>query len=1059
MANTKLATYRAKRDFKKTAEPSGQSAITKANLPRFIIQKHAARRLHYDLRLEHDGVFKSWAVTRGPSLDPADKRLAVEVEDHPLDYGDFEGTIPAGEYGGGTVQLWDRGYWQPEGGRSADEMLRRGDFKFILAGERLRGGFVLVRMKNDRYGSGKRTNWLLIKHRDEFAQEGGADALLAEDKSVASGRKMADIAAGKGRAPKPFMTAKSPKRAKANAVWHSNRGSASDSGDAESAQATKRTTRTRGGPARTDGTSITPSRRAKTRARTDGPASRSKLAKAASTRSDAPNSTFPPGRAASGASIKLAQGKPVRALPAFVPPQLCKLVDRPPAGAGWGHEVKLDGYRLQLRIEDGVATLKTRKGLDWTEKFRPIADLAGTLPNGIIDGEVVALDDQGTSSFAALQAALSDGDASNLIFFVFDLLFIEHEDLRALPLEQRKARLAALIRAHKLGDDSLIRYVDHFVTAGEAVLASACRMSLEGIISKRLDSPYQSTRSDNWTKSKCRAGHEVVIGGWTTDEGQFRSLLVGVQRDRRLVYVGRVGTGFSREKVKPLVPKLRAVESGTSPFVGEGSPRKERGVHWAKPDLVAEIEFAGWTGAGNVRQAAFKGLREDKPASEVRAENPAPLNEVDLAEPAVKGTHDQGRPMKPKTTGTRRRGGGTSARASGARASARGKAAPSGSKPFTASPSAPSTVMGVTITNPSKPLWPDAGDKKPVIKIDLAHYYEAVGEWMIEHLRGRPCSIVRAPDGIQGERFFQRHAMPGMSNLVELVRVPGDRKPYLQIDRVEGLIAVAQTAALELHPWNCVPGEPDVPGRLVFDLDPAPDVGFNAVLEAAHEMRERLEALGLVCYCKTTGGKGLHVVTELAQPKRGVIDWSVAKAFAREVCRQMAADSPERYLITMAKDARHGKIFLDYLRNDRMSTAVAVLSSRAREGATVSMPIAWSLVKKGLDPKRFTVRTAPALLAKNRPWADYAQSARSLQTAIETLSANSSTAGAASAAPARSRRASTRRGSSSAESRLRPSQPTEQKARLLPAKNKQVADKGKLAKARRSARSSKTIHR
>ena len=1036
MANTKLAKYRAKRDFKKTAEPSGLSAVAKADLPRFIIQKHAARRLHYDLRLEHDGVFKSWAVTRGPSLDPADKRLAVEVEDHPLDYGDFEGTIPAGEYGGGTVQLWDRGYWQAEGGRSVDEMLHRGDFKFILAGEKLRGGFVLVRMKNDRSGSGKRTNWLLIKHRDEFAEEGGADALLAEDKSVASGRKMADIAAGKGRAPKPFMMAKSPKRAQANAVWHSNRGSASDSGDAKSARASGRATRSRGRPARMDGT-----------------ASRSKHAKGTSTRSDSPSSTRSAEKTAGGASIQLARGKRVRSLPAFVPPQLCKLVDRPPVGAGWGHEVKLDGYRLQLRIEDGVATFKTRKGLDWTVKFRPIADLASTLPNSIIDGEVVALDDQGTPSFAALQAALSEGEASNLIFFVFDLLFIEHEDLRALPLEQRKARLAALIRACKLEDDSLIRYVTHFVTPGEAMLASACRMSLEGIISKRLDSPYQSTRNDNWTKAKCRAGHEVVIGGWTTDEGQLRSLLVGVQRDGRLVYVGRVGTGFSNEKVKTLVPKLRAVESNTSPFVGEGAPRKERGVHWAKPDLVAEIEFAGWTGAGNVRQAAFKGLREDKPASEVRAENPAPVNEVDLAEPAMKGKRDKGRLItadtpkadKPKTIGTRGWGSGNSAQASGARAAARGKAAPSGGKPFTSSPSAPSTVMGVTITNPSKPLWPDAGDKNPVTKIDLARYYEAVGEWMIEHVRGRPCSIVRAPDGIQGEKFFQRHAMPGISNLVELVRVPGDRKPYLQIDRVEGLIAVAQTAALELHPWTCAPGKPDVPGRLVFDLDPAPDVGFNAVLEAAHEMRERLEALGLVCYCKTTGGKGLHVVTELAQPKRGVIDWSVAKAFAREVCRQMAADSPERYLITMAKDARHGKIFLDYLRNDRMSTAVAVLSSRAREGATVSMPIAWSLVKSGLDPKRFTVRTAPALLAKSRPWPDYAQSARSLQTAIETFSAKTSTAGATSVAPARSRRGST--------------QSAKQKARLLPAKTKQAARKGTPTKTRRSARSSETIHR
>ena len=786
--NSKLSKYRAKRDFQKTAEPSGREAVAKSDRPRFVIQKHAARRLHYDLRLEHGGVFKSWAVTRGPSLDPADKRLAVEVEDHPLDYGDFEGTIPAGEYGGGTVQLWDRGFWAPDGDRSPDEMLRSGDFKFILDGERLHGSWVLVRMKNDRFGSGKRTNWLLIKHRDDDAHEGDADKILAEDRSVASGRKMADIAAGKGRAPKPFMKGARAK-AKANAVWRSNRANASDAGGAPK----KETSLTAGKPPRR-GASASP----------------------------------PLAASGEGRPIKLAKGKHTRTLPAFVPPQLCKLVDRPPAGEGWGHEVKFDGYRLQLRVKDGAATLKTRKGLDWSPKFRPIMELAASLPNCIIDGEVVALDEHGTPSFAALQAALSEGDTSNLIFFVFDLLFVKDEDLRSLPLEQRKARLAALLKKHKLSDESMIRYVDHFVAAGDAVLQSACKMSLEGIISKRLDSPYKSTRSDSWTKSKCRAGHEVVIGGWTSDEGQLRALLVGVQRDGRLVYVGRVGTGFSREKIKPLIPKLKALETQTNPFIGEGAPRKGLDVHWATPQLVAEIEFAGWTGGGNVRQAAFKGLREDKPASEVQAESPAPVEEIDLAEPAVKKRSRSKQSAKPVS---------------------KSKVAASGNaRPYTPPPSGPATVMGVTITNPNKALWPNAGDKAPVTKLELAQYLEAVSGWMIGHLRGRPCSIVRAPDGINGETFFQRHAMPGTSNLLELVRVSGDRKPYLQIDRVEGLIAVAQTAALELHPWNCAPNEPDTPGRLVFDLDPAPDVGFKAVIDAAREMRDRLETLGLVSY-------------------------------------------------------------------------------------------------------------------------------------------------------------------------------------------------------------------
>jgi bifunctional non-homologous end joining protein LigD len=926
MANPKLAKYRAKRDFKKTAEPSGSEPVARSDRPRYVIQKHAARRLHYDLRLEHEGVFRSWAVTKGPSLDPADKRLAVEVEDHPLDYGDFEGTIPAGEYGGGTVQMWDRGYWQPEGDRSVDEMLRGGDLKFTLDGDKLHGSWVLVRMKGDRYGSGKRNNWLLIKHRDEFATTGHGDAVLVEDRSVASGRKMADIAAGKGRAPKPFMMRAGKSKARADAVWHSNRSSDAGTGSSGSAAASA----------------------------AKAPAGARKAAKTAA----------------------LVSGKHVASIPEFVPPQLTKLVDRPPGGPGWGHEVKFDGYRMQMRVVDGDVTMKTRKGLDWTPKFQPIADTAESFPDCIIDGEVVALDGSGNPSFPALQAALSDGDTSNLIFYVFDLLFIEQEDLRALRLEDRKARLDALLKKQKLPNDALIRYVEHIVAAGDDVWTSACQMNLEGIISKQLDSPYKGIRSDSWTKAKCRAGHEVVIGGWTTDEGHVRSLLVGVYRDGGLVHVGRVGTGFSSDKLKRLVPKLRAVESDQSPFVGEGAPRKAAGIHWAKPALVAEIEFAGWTGGGNVRQAAFKGLREDKPASEVRAEKPAPVEAVDVKEPAVKT----------------QRGGKQSA-------------------------SGPSTVMGVTISNPQKVMWPGAGDDKPVTKLDLARYFESVADVMIEHLRGRPCSIVRAPDGIKGERFFQRHAMPGTSKNLSLVRVSGDREPYLQIDREDGLIAVAQVAALELHPWNCMPDEPEVPGRLVFDLDPAPDVGFNEVIAAAREMRERLEALGLITYCKTTGGKGLHVVTSLEQPKRGVLDWDVAKAFAREVCRRMMEDSPDRYLITMSKAARTGKIFLDYLRNDRMSTAVAPLSPRMREGATVSMPIAWSQVKAGLDPKRYTVRTAPALIARNNPWADYRKSARPLQTAIEKLmGAEVTTATAAMGADGGTRSAGRRATSAGARS-------------------------------------------
>ncbi len=832
----KLSRYRAKRDFTRTTEPSGsgRSAATPRSR-RYVIQKHAARRLHYDLRLEFGGVFKSWAVTKGPSLDPHDKRLAVEVEDHPLDYGDFEGTIPKGEYGGGTVQLWDRGTWIPEPGRSVQASLKSGELKFTLLGERLKGGWVLVRMKHDRTG-GKRNNWLLIKHRDRFAKR------------------------------RPAMRCSGPiARSRAGARWRRSRAG-------KAAQARRRKDR---------------------RPRAERSAAR------------------------------------------IHAPQLAKLVERAPAGSGWGHEIKFDGYRMQMRVVEGAVTLKTRNGLDWTGRFPEIARTGQALPDCLIDGEIVAQDKRNVPSFSRLQAALSEQRTAGLVYFVFDLLFADGVDYRGEALTERKSRLNNLLRKSR---GHRMRYVEHFETAPEAILRSACRMALEGVISKRLDAPYRSGRGESWLKTKCRAGQEVVIGGWTVRSGRLRSLLVGVHRGKHLAYVGRVGTGFGERAVKPLLKRLRGLATERSPFSGENAPAASSDIRWVRPELVAEIEFAGWTGSGMVRQAAFKGLREDKPPADIGDE---PVLRV--------GAAKKGRNEASRTRGR----------------------------------TDEVMVQGVAITNADKALWPHAGDRRPVTKEDLARYDAAIGPWMVEHLKGRPCSIIRAPDGIGGQRFFQRHAMQGTSSLIDLAKVKGERRPYLQLNRVEAVVAVAQSGGIELHPWNNKPGEPDVPGRFVFDLDPAPDVDFARVLEAARELRERLERLGLVPFCKTTGGKGLHVVTPLAQPRRGRLAWPEAKDYARAVCAEMAADSPDRYVITMSKQARVGRIFLDYLRNGHKATAVAPLSPRAREGATVSMPIDWGQVRAGLDPARYTVRTAPALLAKQMPWSDYAKGARPLN-AIRT---------------------------------------------------------------------------
>lgn len=862
----KLARYQAKRDFSKTDEPSGAETVAPSKRPRFVIQKHAASRLHYDFRLELDGVFKSWAVTRGPSLDPADKRLAVEVEDHPLDYGDFEGTIPKGQYGGGTVMLWDRGHWEVEGGLTPHQALAKGDFKFRLDGKKLHGSWVLVRLK--RRDKDRHDNWLLIKHRDEYAVTSHGEKILDEDASVASNRTLDQITAGKGKAPKPFMLKTATA---ADAIWNSDRA------NREHAPAASSTARTK------------------------------------------------------TAAAVPEHAKHLAHLPEFIPPQLCKTVSAPPRAGNWGHEIKFDGYRMQLRVENGKAALRTRKGLEWTDKFKAIARTGAKLPDCIIDGEVCALDKDGQPSFPLLQAAIADGETDALAYFAFDLLALESEDLRGLPLSARKDRLRKVIAKAA----PRIRFVEHIEDDGKAVLEAARKMKLEGIISKRLDAPYRSVRSDTWLKCKLRGGQEVVIGGWAQEGTRFRSLLVGAYKAGRLVYLGRIGTGFDGKTAAALSKRLQKVESNTSPFAPSAALKPLKEIHWANPDLVAEIEFAGWSGDGMVLQGAFKGLREDKSPSEVVVEHVQPATAEAAPLPAIVRS---------------------------------------------AIASKDPRIQNVTISHPDKVVWPEPG----ITKLELAQYYEAVGDHLLDYVKGRPCSIIRAPDGIEGQKFFQRHEMAGMSKAITLVHVRGDKRPYTQFDSVEALVAAAQIGAVEFHPTNCQPGEAETPGRLVFDLDPAPDVSFARVIEAANELNERLSQVGLTGFCKTTGGKGLHVVTPFAKSKTNVT-WDEAKAFALELCRRMAADAPAKYLTTMAKKDRGGRIFLDYLRNDHISTAVAAFSPRARSIAPVSMPLTWAQVKAGLDPTRYTIKTALAAFKKSKPWSNYDAAAKPFAQAAAKL--------------------------------------------------------------------------
>jgi bifunctional non-homologous end joining protein LigD len=856
-----LKDYHAKRDFSKTAEPAGKAPAKKGGGPlAFVVQKHAARRLHYDFRLELDGVLKSWAVAKGPSLVPGDKRLAVHTEDHPMEYGGFEGTIPEGQYGGGTVLLWDRGTWEPEGDPHAG--YAKGHLRFRLDGEKLRGAWHLVRMRPRPRET--KEQWLLIKSEDEAARSADAPDILDEmPLSVDTGRDLDEIAAG--AMPKRGSRTK----ARASRVWQSDRAEPQE-------------------PA--------------------GP--RTALRRAAK-----------PARAATAAApapAPVAGGKKA-AMPKSIEPCLATLVEAAPSGQKWLHEIKWDGYRLVSFVENGKVRIATRNGHDWTHRFPAIAKAMAELPveTAVIDGEAVVEDENGISSFSALQQALSNqGNAERAILYAFDLLYRDGRDLRGLPLDQRKAALAKLIPP---GGGGTLRYSEHVEADGEAMVRNACRLGLEGVVSKRRDCPYRSGRRDDWLKTKCTARQEFVIAGFnpsTAVKNAIGSLVLGYYRDGRLVHAGRTGTGFTAEAARDLYKRLVKLKVKEPPFAKKLPTLHRRGAVFVEPRLVAEVEFRGWSSDDLLRHAAYKGLREDKDPAEV-------VREAGPVATAAAATPARGRD---------------------------GVVA----------------VAGVELTHPDRVFWDDAG----VTKQGLAEFYEEIADWVLPHLVGRPLALVRCPTGWREGCFFQKHSWAGLPPQIrrDTVRDESGEEEVLYIEDLPGLVALVQSGVLEIHPWGSTLADVDRPDRIVMDMDPGDDVAWPAVIEAAREARERLSALGLESFVKTTGGKGLHVVVPLT-PSAG---WEEVKAFARNLAEAMERDSPGRYVSSSVKRIRRGKTYVDYLRNGRGATAIAAYSTRARAGAPVAVPLTWDELGPAIRPAQFTIDNLPARLARLRadPWAE-----------------------------------------------------------------------------------------
>jgi bifunctional non-homologous end joining protein LigD len=850
-----LEDYKKKRDFSKTPEPPGE--VRPSGGWSYCIQKHAASRLHYDFRLELDGVLLSWAVPKGPSFDPRDKRLAMRVEDHPVEYGSFEGVIPEGEYGAGAVVLWDRGTWKPVIDPGLG--LRKGELKFELQGDKLAGRWALVKIKGDDAKA-----WLLVKDKDEHARAAtDLDVVSARPESVVSGRGLAEVAAERDR------------------LWHSK--SVRPSGEVDP-----------GGPAPGDG----------------------------------------------GARLRLAdlEGALRAPLPRTQPLALAMVVETPPEGDEWLHEIKHDGYRIVARLEEGEVRLVSRNGKDWTKEFPQVARAVLRLPAGtaLLDGEVAAVLPNGATSFQALQRR-SDGQTP-LVYFAFDLLHLDGWDLRGARLEARKEVLRRLLEPAP----PTLRYSDHVRGQGTAFFEKAREAGLEGVVSKRADAPYREGRGGDWRKAKCRLSQEVVIGGWTLpSDGRpsIGALHVGFHEDGQLLYAGKVGSGFSERLLEDLLQRLEARKRPECPFVGVPAEMK-RGARWVEPDLVAQVEFTQWTDEGRMRQPVFLGLREDRDPRHVVRERPGTV------EGGGVDTVSAGRPWE----ALRRHATRTHA----------------------ASGEEVVDLLGVRLTHPDRVYYKDLG----FTKLDLALYYVTLADAVLPHLAERPLTLVRCPDGVGGETFYQKKAGYWTPPQIKRFPVPGKGEEHLYVDSVPGLVALAQVGILEIHPWNSRVSHLEQPDQVIFDLDPDEALPFSKVAAAARQVRARLSEWGLESFVKTTGGKGLHVCVPLA-PESG---WEDLEGFTRAVALRLARDEPGTFTANMAKAQRKGKVFVDYLRNVRGANAVGPFSTRAKDGAPVAVPVDWDEIDRLSGPADFTVAEVPLrVLAQGSgqapdPWARYGAS-------------------------------------------------------------------------------------